>query len=85
QLAASANGHGDYDIRLEERAEDDFKARLRAVVHGVESERELGSEFFRSAEYRNLVTLSRRLYESLDAGARAERGERSREVTTVAA
>ena len=84
RLAAGANGHGDYDIRLEQRAEDGFRARLRAVVHGVESERELGSEFFRSAEYRNLVTLSQRLYEPLEAGATVERGERAQPVATVA-
>ncbi len=84
RLAAGANGHGDYDIRLEERGEDDFRARLRAVVHGVESERDLGSEFFRSAEYRNLVTLSASLYEPLDNGAQVERGEKSQPVSTLA-
>ena len=84
RLAAGANGHGDYDIRLEERGEDDFRARLRAVVHGVESERDLGSEFFRSAEYRNLVTLSASLYERLDNGAKVERGEKSQPVSTLA-
>ena len=89
RLAAGANGHGDYghgdyEIRLEERAEDDFRARLRAVVHGVESERELGSEFFRSAEYRNLVTLSQHLYAPLEEGSRVVRGERSNPVSTVA-
>ncbi len=84
RLAAGANGHGDYDIRLEERGEDDFRARLRAVVHGVESERDLGSEFFRSSEYRNLVTLSASLYEPLDNGAQVERGEKSQPVSTLA-
>jgi len=54
------------------------------VVHGVESERDLGSEFFRSAEYRNLVTLSASLYERLDNGAKVERGEKSQPVSTLA-
>ena len=84
RLAAQANGHGDYEIRLQERDEDHFQARLRAVVHGVESERDLGSEFFRSAEYRNLVTLSEHLYEPFESGATVERGERSQPVATVA-
>jgi DNA gyrase subunit B len=84
RLAAGANGHGGYDISLEERAEDGFRARLRAVVHGVESERDLGSEFFRSAEYRNLATLSQRLYEPLEEDATVQRGERSQPVTTLA-
>jgi DNA gyrase subunit B len=83
-LTAQANGHGDYEIRLEELAEDHFKARLRAVVHGVESERDIGSEFFRSSEYRNLVTLSEPLYAPLAQGARVERGDRSQPVSTVA-
>jgi len=84
RLAAGANGHGEYDIRVEERAEDGFRARLRAVVHGVESERDLGSEFFRSAEYRNLAQLSHRLYEPLEKGAKVERGDKSQEVSTLA-
>ena len=84
RLAVTANGHGDYEIQLEERAENDFRARLRAVVHGVESERHLGSEFFRSAEYRNLVILSRNLYEPFDEAATVERGERSESVSTLA-
>jgi DNA gyrase subunit B len=84
RLTGSANGHGDYDICVEERPEDGFRARLRAVVHGVESERDLGSEFFRSAEYRNLVLLSGRLYEALDHGARVERGDKSCPVSTLA-
>jgi DNA gyrase subunit B len=84
RLSAAANGHGDYEIHVEERPEDGFRARLRAVVHGVESERELGSEFFRSAEYRNLVTLSGRLYEPLEDGARVERGEKAQGISTVA-
>jgi len=83
-LTAQANGHGDYEIRLEELAEDHFKARLRAVVHGVESERDFGSEFFRSSEYRNLVTLSEPLYAPLAEGASVERGDRSQPVSTVA-
>ena len=86
RLTAGTNGHGhgDYDIRVEERAEDGFRARLRAVVHGVESERDLGSEFFRSAEYRNFVMLSQQLYEPLDEGAMVERSEKSQPVSTIA-
>ena len=84
QLGAGSNGHGDYDIRVEERAEDGFRARLSAVVHGVESERDMGSEFFRSAEYRNLVMLSQQLYEPFDEGAKVERGDKSQPVATVA-
>ena len=51
-----------FTVELEDRSDDGFRARLQAVIHGVESERVVGSEFFRSAEYRNLVRLSEQLY-----------------------
>ena len=73
---------GAYEIALEDRPQDGFQARLRAVVHGVEAERSLGSEFFRSVEYRNLVGLSEHVYGSLDAGARAERGEKNQPISS---
>jgi len=75
---------GDYEISVEERPEDGFRASLRAVVHGVEAERSLGSEFFRSAEYRNLVRLSEQVYSALAPGACARRGERSHAVGSFA-
>ena len=51
-----------FTVRLEARPDDGFRARLQTMIHGVESERVVGSEFFRSAEYRNLVRLSEHLY-----------------------
>ena len=68
-----------FAVAVEDRSDDGFRARLQAVVHGVESERTLGSEFFRSAEYRNLVKLSARLYGD-PRSARVVRGDKSHPV-----
>ena len=86
RLEESLNGNpslsGTFSVALEDRPEDGFRARLQAVIHGVESERVVGSEFFRSAEYRNLVQLSGHLY-----GGEQEvvvvRGDRSRTVDSI--
>jgi DNA gyrase subunit B len=80
RLNNGADSQGDYAISVEDRPEDGFRATLRAVVHGVEAERSLGSEFFRSAEYRNFVTLSQRLYDPLGSEAVVRRGDKSESV-----
>ena len=73
---------GSFSVALEDRSDDGFRARFQAVIHGVESERVVGSEFFRSAEYRNLVHLGEELY-----GERREvrvvRGERSHTTDSI--
>ena len=80
RLEESLNGDlgppGSFRVALEDRPDNGFRARLQAVIHGVESERVVGSEFFRSAEYRNLVTLSEHLYGD-PREVRAVRGDRS--------
>ncbi|MDX1512178.1 MAG: DNA topoisomerase (ATP-hydrolyzing) subunit B [Gammaproteobacteria bacterium] len=77
-------GHGS-SARIDGLREDGFRARLRAVVHGVEIERTLGSEFFRSAEYRSLVELSAHLNAPLAAGATVSRGDKSEQVASLSA
>jgi DNA gyrase subunit B len=86
RLEESLNGDrshtGSFSVALEDRADDGFRARLQAVIHGVESERVVGSEFFRSAEYRNLVKLSEHLYG--DQGAViVVRGDRSQSAGNI--
>ena len=66
---------------VEERPDDSFAICVEAVLHGVASERRLGSEFFRSVEYRDLVRLSGRLGAPL-ADAAVCKGERRHEVAT---
>jgi DNA gyrase subunit B len=82
-LNVSKDVHEAYQVSLENLSEDGFRARLRAVVHGVEADRYLGSEFFRSAEYRNLVRLSSHIYGPVAPGAAVRRGERTCPVLTL--
>ena len=69
-----------FSIVHEGRADDGFQVHFRALVNGVETERLLAGEFFRSAEYRDLVkraeTMHRPAFE-------IRRGERSLPVKTV--
>jgi DNA gyrase subunit B len=76
-LNANAPAHGSFGAKVEHLNGDGFQGRLTAVVHGVESERSLGEEFFRSAEYRNLVRLGQRVTETLPSGSRVQRGDKS--------
>ena len=73
---------GSFSVALEDRPDDEFRARLQAVIHGVESERVVGSEFFRSAEYRNLVQLSGHLYGD-PREVLAVRGDRSQAAGSI--
>ena len=86
RLEKSLNGDpshtGSFSVALEDRQDDGFRARLQAEIHGVESERVVGSEFFRSVEYKNLVRLSGHLYG--DQGTLAVvRGDRSCSVDSI--
>ncbi|HEY5701437.1 MAG TPA: DNA topoisomerase (ATP-hydrolyzing) subunit B [Gammaproteobacteria bacterium] len=69
--------------RIDSLHEDGFRATLRAVVHGVEVERTLGSEFFRSAEYRSLVQLSAHLNARLAEGALVRRGDKNQGIASL--
>ena len=86
RLEHSLNGDplqtGSFSVALEDRLDDGFRARLQAVIHGVESERVVGSEFFRSAEYRNLVQLSEHLYGD-PREVLAVRGDRSQAAGSI--
>jgi DNA gyrase subunit B len=74
---------GNYQISIEARAETSFVARIVATTHGVESERLVGAEFFRSAEYRNLVQLGQLMNQSLETGARVQRYDKAETVNNL--
>ena len=78
----TAQGQNRIRFLVEERSDDGFAVCIEAVLHGVASERRLGSEFFRSIEYRDLVRLSGRLDAPLVDSA-VYKGERRQEVATV--
>ena len=52
------------------------------LVHGIPETRDVGLDFFDSADYRRIATLAEKLDGLLKPGARVVRGERSREVRT---
>ena len=83
RLNDAAPSTGNYRIIIDPRAETSFVARIVATTHGVESERPVGAEFFRSAEYRNLVQLGQEMNEALKAGARVQRHDKSESVTNL--
>ena len=82
RLPVAAHGQDRFRLFVEERPDDGFAIRIKAILHGVASERQLGSEFFRSIEYRDLVRLSGRLATPL-VDAAVHKGERRNEVATV--
>ncbi|MGI9331987.1 MAG: DNA topoisomerase (ATP-hydrolyzing) subunit B [Gammaproteobacteria bacterium] len=71
---------GGYELRLEESEEHGFKLHIRAVLHGVESVRTLGAEFFRSSEYHNLVRRSAIVHAP---AAEVRRGQKLQPVSTL--
>ncbi len=80
RLNRTAGPQESFRILVEDRADDGFRVRIRAEAHGVESERAIGSEFFRSAEYRDLVRLGREINQVPGQGARVERGDKTQSV-----
>ena len=82
RLHTEARGQDHVRFFVEERPDDGFAVRIDAVLHGVASQRRLGSEFFRSVEYRDYVRLSVPQDAQL-SDAVVHKGERRHEVTTV--
>ncbi len=74
---------GGYRVEVQDHGEDGVSARIWAIIHGVETERTIGAEFFRSAEYRNLVQLGQKLTLPLQAGAYVERGEKQEPIANL--
>ena len=84
-LNTRSSSNDSYETEVHGNGQGGFRATLRAVVHGVESERILGEEFFRSAEYRNLVRLGKTATKELPAGSRIIRGDKVETVKTYKA
>ena len=82
RLGLEARGQDHVRFFVEERPDDGFAVRIDAVLHGVASQRRLGSEFFRSVEYRDYVRLSV-CQDAPLSDAVVHKGERRHEVTTV--
>ena len=72
-----------YRVNVELDGADSFTALVYARLHGVEVERELSGDFFRSSDYRALNRMSRDLLASLGDDARVERGDRRKAVSDI--
>ena len=72
-----------YRARVEMDGTDSFTALIHARVHGVEVEREISGDFFRSSDYRGLIRMSRDLLAPLGEDAWVGRGERRKPVSDI--
>ncbi len=87
QLEAALNAAGPthdlYHVQVQYRDDDrTYIPDVHARIHGVLSVQPLGVEFFRSAEYRSLISLGHQVNSLLDPGAYVQRGERMEPVST---
>ncbi len=83
-LNQASDSVGNYQIRVEQREHNGFAVCFRALVHGVESERRVGNEFFRSAEFDGLMKCAAVVKSSLEAGASVSRKDKVQPISTVA-
>ncbi|MFP4247228.1 MAG: DNA topoisomerase (ATP-hydrolyzing) subunit B [Halochromatium sp.] len=83
RLRTQAGPAIDYRVKIR-AAESDRPAGLSVIrlVHGIPETRELGMDFFDSADYRRIATLAEKLAGLIKPGARVVRGERGRELLT---
>ena len=72
-----------YRVRVEQDGADGFTVLITARLHGVDMERELPGDFFRSSDYRTLLQLSGDLLAPLGDGACVRRGGRYQTVPDV--
>ena len=72
-----------YRVNVERDGVESFTALVYARLHGVEVERELSGDFFRSSDYRALNRMSRDLLSPLGEDARVERGDRRKAVSDI--
>nr|VFK38208.1 MAG: DNA gyrase subunit B [Candidatus Kentron sp. SD]VFK43042.1 MAG: DNA gyrase subunit B [Candidatus Kentron sp. SD]VFK78614.1 MAG: DNA gyrase subunit B [Candidatus Kentron sp. SD] len=79
QINRMCSSTNTFDVGLNQ-ADNDFSLHIRTTVHGVEVKRTLGSEFFRSVEYRNLVLLGQQLNSPVE-NLIVTRGEKSKPMT----
>ena len=73
--------HLEYDLSFDN---DTFAVDILTVAVGIETERSLTADFFRSSEYRNLLNYASALRGALDAPGVVKRGEREQAISTLA-
>nr|VFK28621.1 MAG: DNA gyrase subunit B [Candidatus Kentron sp. MB] len=68
-----------FHVNVVTQVPDDFSLQIQTIIHGVEVKRTLGSDFFRSVEYRNLILLGQELNAPVDHLI-VTRGEKTKSV-----
>ena len=87
ELAKRLNADDTTAVHYEVLMEDDTEhggwlARVNGINHNVGNERVMGSDFFASSEYQNMMVLGEQLKNLLGEGAFVQRGERRAEVSS---
>ncbi len=82
-LNADSGDYGEFEVTVTKRPEGGFNARVRTNQHGVEADRMLGEEMFRSAEYRHLRQHANTLKQFDGETIVIRRGEREATVTSA--
>ncbi|NKC15711.1 MAG: DNA topoisomerase (ATP-hydrolyzing) subunit B [Gammaproteobacteria bacterium] len=82
RLNSEDGAYGVYEVRLDMLA-DGFAAHVRTIQHGVESDRVLSSDLFRSAEYKRLHDIAQHIDSFEENSVQAVRGERSHKTSTL--
>jgi len=84
--ATAENARDHYTVTAVHGVDDNVKALAKLIVtetrHGVDNEREIGCDFFRSGEYAAIVSLGQQLDGLIGEGAMMVRGERNLEISS---
>nr|VFJ55562.1 MAG: DNA gyrase subunit B [Candidatus Kentron sp. DK] len=65
-----------FQVNLIHHGTEGFSLKIHTVIHGVEVERTIGSEFFHSVEYKDLVRFGQRISAPLENSLLVSRGEK---------
>lgn len=79
QIHSSVNK---FQVNFINHGSDGFLLKIKTIVHGVEVERTIGSEFFHSTEYKDLVHFGQRVSFPLVDNSIVSRGEKSKSVAS---
>lgn len=71
-----------FQVNFVNHGSDGFLLKIKTIVHGVEVERTIGSEFFHSTEYKDLVHFGQRVSFPLVDNSIVSRGEKSKSVAS---
>jgi DNA gyrase subunit B len=83
ELNGGDEAFGEFDVTAFIREDGAFAARVRTIQHGVEADRILGEELFRSGEYKHLCEYSAILSSADGVTYTVKRGDKENVVTTA--